>query len=417
MARDTGNIFDSFIMTVRKIMWSYNNTLGEGNTLHDVAKITEVSPLTLVSNELKALPEIWDILHGVLNVYTFDHVRAANVMGLNLQDGRVLKILDSLNPDRDIDTLMTSVAMTSYSQTVLNMVVEPTSDHERIRNINRHIGLQGIQYGQGTEKALAAIEPAGTITLNAVGNLYDVPDHMDDGYEHPEPDEHGTSAGVSKVDAFDKGEAFVGKTYQLDFRVGERGNQVSIPMVAKLDTAYVPGSVIRNLVLMNEKDIRIGARFKDALKLRINPITDFVFSQDILLEQRKAMIEDPTGMTGEVIRSKNKKKVLGILSGNVSLNTISSILVMSEMEENEIRRKIGGDLTNERTRKKVFDNSSVSMIVVVDRQTQIVSTYVRNKTNYSQLHFSRYKNAGMYNNSNAMNELFKTLSSNRVPSF
>lgn len=415
MARDNGNIFDSFIMTARKIIWSYNNTIGEGNSLQDVAKLSQVKPLTLVSEQLKGLPEIYDILHGGLNVYAMDHMLAANIMGLHLQDSRIPKILDSLNPDRDIDTLMTSVAMTSTSAsvTVLSMAMAKSSEYERIETINRHVSFKGLQYGRDTPKAKEAARPAGDLTM--MSNLYDLPDHMDPDFEHNNTDPIG-SRGVTRVDAFEKGEAVVGKSYQLNFTVGEKGTPVSVPIVAQLNTAYVPGAVIQNLVTMNEKSIELGARFIDALKLEINPISDFIFNQDILKNDRKAMMMDPTGVTGDLIRSKNKKKLLGLLSGNVSLNTISAIMVMTEQDEDHIRRTIGGDLTNKLTRKKVFDNSSVSMIMVVDRRTNMVTTFVRNKNDYSELPFSRYKNAGL-NNANAMTDLFKTLQSGRVPTF
>jgi hypothetical protein len=103
------------------------------------------------------------------------------------------------------------------------------------------------------------------------------------------------------------------------------------------------------------------------------------------------MIKDPTGYYTQMLKRVNNSRLYSALSGNISLAGISSVVVISDEDEQEVQKKIGGKLTNQKTRDIVFDNTSAMMIVVVSKEWERVSIYVRDIDGFSQNSFSDFK--------------------------
>jgi len=110
-----------------------------------------------------------------------------------------------------------------------------------------------------------------------------------------------------------------------------------------------------------------------------------------------------------LLKRVNNSNIYSALSGNISLAGISSILVLSEEDEQLIQRKIGGKLTNENTRKIVFDNTSAAFIVVIDQEWERVTIYVRDQSGFSQNSFSSFKNS-TDSSSDSITEMLKVMS-------
>lgn len=95
---------------------------------------------------------------------------------------------------------------------------------------------------------------------------------------------------------------------------------------------------------------------------------------------------------------------------------ISAIYVMSEEDESQIQRKIGGKLTNKMTRDIVFDNTSAMMLVIVDKEWERVSIYIRDIDGFSQNSFDSFKSSTDKQN-NVMMDVMKAFTMNNPPSF
>ena len=112
-----GNGEPSFLETVRNVVVTYKGTVGDPVSLADISKIARVEPITLISSNLSGTPELYNVLHGVLNIYAAYYLQAVQILSAQLSDVRILKILDQTNPDRDLKTLLTSgyTAYESYA--------------------------------------------------------------------------------------------------------------------------------------------------------------------------------------------------------------------------------------------------------------------------------------------------------------
>jgi hypothetical protein len=386
MASSTGE--PSFLEILRNILITYKGTVGNPNTLADVAKIARIEPITLISSNLSGTKELYEILHGILNIYAAYYLQAINVLSAQLADVRILKILDKTNPDRDLKTLLAS-GYTAYE-----------SYGEASRNV-KTLSLENCKFKlpmlKSDKQNQFAIEAA--FDDNANDSL---------------------TTGIGRLDTFDKLGSAVGKVIELRFNTrkdsAKEVDTVTIPVVVKLDNMIIPSEVIDSIITSNSDEITLGSRFKDAISGRISFIKDFLLCSDLIKSQKKSMIKDPTGYYAQMLKRVNNSRLYSALSGNISLAGISSIVVLSEEDEQEVQKAIGGKLTNEKTREMVFNNTSAMMIVVVDRSWQRVSIYVRDIDGFSQNSFDSFKGMSSKSNDN-LGDLLKAFNMNSSPSF
>lgn len=396
MSTGSSGGFDSALNLVRNITLTYKNTAGDGSSIADIGKIGYVEPITLVASSVKTMDTKTrlNIEHGILNYYASMYVRAMGFLATRGINTNILKSLDSLNPDRDLATVTAAITQESSMGYVRVM-----KDQERIANTEKYLALGALDFGRVRN---------GTVSTEAdtnfgAGNVDAVPN---------------VDVGVKiNLDSFEKDQHTVGKVIDVSFQTGDRLSQtVSLPIVVKLGNMIVPSEVIQNIITMNEDSIRIGSRFKDALAGRIGFVKDFILCSDLIEKQRSTLMKDPSRAYEALLARVNSSKFYSILSRNISLSTISGILIMTETENDAIKRELGGDLTNKITRKKVFDNSSVMIIAVIDRQWEQVSIFVRGFDNHSTIPFNGFSDA-KNTSSDAIQEIIKTMSMGKIPSF
>lgn len=372
----------------RNVIMGYKGTVGDGNTLADISKIARVEPITLISSSLSGQKELYNILHGVLNVYTAYYLQAIHILSAELADVRILKILDKTNPDRDLKTALTSGYL-AYESALPSQSV-------------RTLSLEGAKY-----------------KLPSIGNM-GKGDFGMEAYVDLTEKSVDLAASIDRLDTFDKLGSAVGKVVQVSFNAGaatgQEKQEVKIPVVVKLDNMIIPGEVINSLMVSNKDSIKLGSRFKDAISGRIDFIKDFLLCSDLINSQKKTMKRDPTGAYSALLKRINNSKIYSALTGNVSLAGISGVVVISEEDEQQIQRHIGGKLTNESTRKIVFDNTSAMLIVVIDQEWERVSIYVRGKNGFSQNSFSSFKNSTDTHN-DTISEMMKSMTMGSAPSF
>lgn len=386
---------------VRNVVTTYKGTVGDGMSLADITKIARVEPITLISSSLTGTKDLYTILHGVLNIYTGYYLQAVSILATQIYDARILKILDKTNPDRDLKTFLTT----------------------------GNLAFESVTPSYGAIKTLALEDAKFKLPMMKSGGKIAIESMQLDDFGVSDDNSHhrdGLSASELKIDSFEKLGLTVGKVVLVSFsrpapnandRKGDaKRDEYSIPVIIKLDTMVTSSEVITSIATANADEITFGSRFMDAIRGRISFIKDFLLCSDLIRAQKKTMIKDVNGFYAQLLKRVNNSKVYSALSGNVSMAGISAIYVMSEQDEADIQRKIGGKLTNKTTRDIVFDNTSAMMLVVIDNEWERVSIYVRDIDGFSQNSFDSFKNSTDKQNS-ALMDYMKAFSMNTPPSF
>jgi len=260
MANSNGE--PTFLEILRNVVVTYKGTVGDPVSLADISKIARVEPITLISSNLSGTKELYNILHGVLNIYAAFYLQAVHILSAQLSDVRILKILDKTNPDRDMKTLLTS----GY-----------TAMEGRDNNNVQTLSLENCKF------KLPMLKTDGSPKF-AFESIFD-----EDQGAH-------LSSSIQKLETFEKMGAAVGKVIEVKFTV--RGNdsknsdEVAIPVVVKLDNMIIPADVIDQILTANADEITLGSRFKDAIAGRIGFIKDFILCPDLIKSQKKTIIKD-----------------------------------------------------------------------------------------------------------------------------
>lgn len=380
---EAANRDPTVLETVRNVIVTYKGTLGTPVSLADINKIARVEPITVIANELTSMPELYNITHGILNIYTAYYLQAIAILSADLQDVRILKILDKTNPDRDIKTMLTAgyTSFESYNPSTLSLE-SLKSNSFSMEWINTQIDRD--------------LEPA---------------------------DPTGDNHIFQKVEYLDKLPTAVGKFIEVKFafncsiQSGKKVcNEATIPVLVKLDTMLMPGDTINNILTSTAEEISFSSRFRDAIGGRISFIKDFILCSDLIKAQKKTMMRDPTGVYAQILKRINSSRFYSAVTGNISLAGISSVFVISDENERKVQEKIGGKLTNKTTRKIAFDNTSAMMIAVVDREWERVTIYVRDTDGYAQASFKDFEQMASKDNNNIM-DVLKAFSMGHAPSF
>lgn len=389
---DASNRDPTLIETVRNFIVTYKGTVGTPMSIADINKIARVEPVTVISNDLAAQPEMYDICHGILNIYTAYYLQAIAILSADLQDVRILKILDKTNPDRDIKTMLAS-GYTSYESA----------------NVST-LSLESVKLNLNKSKSLRLL------TSEQVNEQID----QDMTTGSPNMDNHV----FQKVEYLDKLPTAVGKLVEVKFAFNccmDRGkkvcNEAVIPVLVKLDTMLMPSDVLNSIVASNTDEITFGSRFRDAISGRIGFIKDFILCSDLVKAQKKTMMKDPTNIYSQILKRINSSRFYSALTGNISLAGISSVFILSEENEKHIQSRIGGKLTNKTTRDIIFENTSAMMVAVVDREWERVTIYIRDTDGYSQSTFKDFQVMSNKDSGNNIADILKAFSLGHAPSF
>lgn len=385
----------------------YSKATNPDSSLADVAKVARVQPIAMISKDLLTYPNLWDIQQGVLNIYAAYYLQAFSIMEVELKDVRLLSVLDRLNPDRDLKNAL--VAYESFKPDLYSQMCH-RDEELYVRNVKQFHCLEGL--GLGSKRLSVAVEALAVHATEAR-----VSDDKSKDLVNEDEEVRRNSAKVSKAsDVISQANDTVGKVIEVSFTTKDN-EELKVPVILELDVFEVESDILVDIMASNTDEISMDSRFKDWMAGRITFWSEFVFASDIIEKQKRNLIRDSSKAYASLLARVNKSRFLGALTKGSSLNTISGIMIVSEEDEDGIRAQLGGDLENELTRKKVFDNSSVMIIVVVDRDADMITVYVRNSSSKSRLPLQAFKKGKDSKDSDIINEIFKSISSNSPISF
>lgn len=380
------NFVSGTIDAVRNSLYTYKGTVGRSLSVADVSKIARIEPITIVSNDLVSTKELYNILHGVLNIYAGYYIQAISILATQLEDIRILKILDRTNPDRDLKTMLTAGYVSAASTESRN--------------------LETLSLAKSKYK------------LNFLSNSK----VSQEGRILPDENENVQTLGtsISKIETFEKLGPAIGKVIELKFKVRPENskdtNEVSIPVAVKLDTMILDADIVNNILTLNKDEITFSSRLSDVLSGRISFIKDFLLASDLIKNQKKILYKNNSEAYAAILKRVNNSRIYSGLSGNVSVAGVSSIYVLSEKSEAMLAKKLGGRLSSPKIRSMIFENTMAMVIVVIDREWERVSIYVRDMDGFSQNSFDAFKTQSDKGSSQIL-DMFKSFTMGNAPSF
>jgi len=200
-----------------------------------------------------------------------------------------------------------------------------------------------------------------------------------------------TTKGTFKI-AFDNKESIksivdesnlaVGKLLEVKVANGDRFttipvNIVLLPRIISADD-FIDISAHLNL------DKSMKGRFHQWRSGQIKFFSDYLLCFDLIEANRKALMADKTG-TFSLDQSRQSKGILtDVISGTISPNKISTMIIISKGCAQRVEATLGGKLSSHSIREKYFNNNMTMMLVVVDLKLETFDLYQRGIANFGQ---------------------------------
>lgn len=337
----------------------------KSDSLIEYSKPTRVEPIVLLDDRVAGLSFTNDIMQSLSSIFAGYYLQAV-ALSVNVGKVDVVRLLDRVNPDRDLgDNMLRGIASMRTS-------FEDASSYRYALPVpGEAIGLEHF----GLENA------AGDIVANEIGRRYDR--HSETG-----------SGGVGKDNLEVVREASnlsVGKLIEVEIEDG--GSKAKFPIAIRLIAAATPPSGVVHTLALGSKDTSVRERFHGWRSGQLSFIRDLVLCQDLIDDHRKGLLKDNSGIYATTLKRRRNNRLSAILSQNPSVATASNIVVMAEETRKELERKIGGRLKDFRTREKIFKETYAMLMVVVDPQWESVVIYHRSIETPTELTASDLKGA------------------------
>lgn len=372
---------------------------GKTNSLVEVTKLSRVEPLGLMSEDTVNLPYIKDIMQSALNIFTAYYMQAALTEG-QVGGTKVKKVLDSINPDRDMDTFLNSFE--SYADTVQ---LDPSAyefDLPRRNDSSRAVSFEankgsrpagGGWYQYDVDKGSTGGYGYGTKNSSPVDGKFDPgvrnpkdlrwDQLVEDGKRKQAADASNpgevTDVGLVK-DGLNKvlsepTNLAVGKVLEIDFRIDNQ--HFKIPAVVRIAGTVINKRIMVSIMSKDGVDTSLSERFHSWRSGRIQFWRDLILAQDLIDAHRNALVKDESGVYEEIMARTRRGHLYGALSGRPSLATASNIYITTKAVADEVSRKLGGKMDSYRIRDKIFKNTYAMMIIVIDVDYERVVFYHR----------------------------------------
>lgn len=356
------------------------------DSLIEYTRPTRVEPIALIDHTISDLPVMKELNLSLTSLYAAYYLQAVAI-STQINNIEVVRILDKLNPSRDpIDSFGNMLSLESKTKTV------------------NPYALSGFGLESKTPRIQFKPKPA-------------VEYLTPDGHEHESDQSEVISSAPTRETQKQIADLALnlstGIMLNVDFAIDE--HVATVPVSVRLITTLTDPEVQKQMILYSSKDKSLKARYFGYRTGELS-LKDLMFATDLIDAHRDGLLRDNTNKYAEIIKRKNKNRLSGLISGNPSVNVASNIMVMSKDNADLVEGEMGGKLSNFKLRQRIFKDTYLILMVVVDPRWEQVTIYHRGIPTPTELSFKDLKNAK--NNSNLdMTEILKSYQLGRNPTF
>lgn len=348
---------------------------GAGQSLVSKSASSRIEPFTLVDTRAMRLPYIKDVLNVGQRLFT-----AYFMMGISSDNKigsiKVSKRLDKFAPDRDLMSATASFLSTE-------------SYHFGLPFVGEAAGLQ--RYADYSSEANNPVLPDPKTPVNSAV----------------------ISAGGANKIVQDATNLAIGQIVDVTFTDGANTGTVQV-MIRLRVMAMEPSNFVSTLALGGE-DNSSAARFR---KFRVGELTlwnDLVRQQDRIDNYRRTVMSDKTGYFRKAHARKNKSLLATMLTGQPSVAEATSIAIITKETQLETEDRINGRFSDFVTRQRMFDDSMLMLLLVVDADHETVTIYTRDIEDYGVHTIKDLKGVSNNGGGGDLADIMKSYLEGRVP--
>lgn len=399
------------------------------SSLVDVTSVARVEPLAIIDSDSMNSENIGQVMMCAHNIFTGYYLQAISLLG-DVGKINVVKTLDKLNPNRKPDTsgfisqIITDVATENYGtqdSTTLNFFNLGLEDYKLpTYGIDEyHLPTYAVEAITNEEK-----EKIKNLKNDLKEELKEQKSELKEQRNKLEQEEKEEKARLlnNSIKVSDKALATaqemsnlsVGKL--IDVTITDQGNTVTVPIAIRLIANELPQSPMLRLLSLQGLDRSLTERFWKWRAGRISFIKDLILMQDLIREDKKAMMIDKHGIIDEIMRRARNNKLAGFFSKNASMNEAANIVIFSEETAKQLKLQYNIDVDNFKQRQTIFDSSYSMILVKVDREWERVTFYINGMPLPSSMSKNELKSNSSKGSGTDLVEIFTALKKSDTPS-
>lgn len=328
---------DSFMKVVKQLP-SIVNSMGS-NSIIEYTKSTRIEPIVLVDANLQGQDYMSDIMVTLTNIFAAYYLQAAAISN-TIGSVKVMQRLEKFQPKRSL--------MSAVTNRIGSLATEDFK-------------LKLPVYGQ-------SVTPYHHASLEA---------------KHPAPTKI-TGAPRESVDALRNIDNLaVGKTMNVELIEGDK--TVSIPVNIRLTPAGINSDVFVGTFAGNGFNNTAKERLWRFKTGELSGVSDMMLTNDLIKEHKRRLMADKTGIYKETAQRRRKNKLAAAISGVASLGDLSNIAIINQNTAFALEQAMGAKLSSFSARERMFDESSLMIMLVVDTEWETVKIYYQSVERPSEL--------------------------------
>ena len=353
------------------------------DSLISFTKATRVEPIALVDQRLAHQPFMNDVMQSISSMFIGYYLQAIS-LAVNVGRVNVVKLLDALNPTRDV-----------HDAAATRIVAELNGPNKGL------LSMESYRY------ALPA--PGEAVGMEAFGEMnHDewIDKSLKEGMKAQKIKDEIEKSNLNKNQLLDnvsihgKSELQKAVSEAVNLSVGklvevtieDDGKKATFPiMIRVISTIVSPNTLVHILADGSRFFASAKERFHSWRAGQLEFIRDLVLCQDLIDEHRKALLQDKSGVYQEILARRTGNSTASFLSGSPSIGTASNILVIAASTAKQVEAEIGGRLSSKAVRDRMFDKTYIMIMVIVDPETEQVVFYHRGIAQPTELSIKELK--------------------------
>jgi len=314
----------------------------QGDSYISYTKPARVEPITLVDADVLYSAILPDTMQTLLSVFTAYYLQAFS-LSVNVGSINVVKHLDKLNPNRiGVDEMPISNTMFG------KYVMESLNDSAIYQNALPDYSMESV-------------------------SDRDVVD-ANDKKEKPLPVSSSIKDPTKVVT--DASNLAVGKLVNVEISQGDQ--KASIPISIRLMTNILSSDALTHILTSaSRKDTGFMERWHGWRSGRLEFVRDLILCQDLIDAHKKNLVNDKTGVYNHILERRSKNVLTSLISGDPSIGSASNICILSSTSVPKIEEAFMGQITKYQVRQKMFEDTYLMILAVVDQEWDRVTLYFR----------------------------------------
>lgn len=340
-------VADIGLSVLKKVVAAWSSASEGGGDLIKFTAPSRVEPICLVDSDVvhhEALPDVMQSLQSIFSGYYLQAMAISTTIGKI----DVIKQLDRLNPNRNFAGNLQDAANASS-----NWVMSAES--------YKHGLPKPGKMRLSTEAYSGNLKDDIIVTLEGKDK---------DGKSSSELADKDTLVTVKELTNLS-----VGKL--LNVEITDGSHKATIPIAIRLMATSIPTSSVVHILSLGNKDVTAKERYHGWRSGRLEFWRDIVMCQDLIDAHKKNLLADKTGVYNEILKRRSNNNLSTLVSGNPSVATASNLLVCSKETIRTLEGEIGRELKDFKTREKIFAESYLMIIAVIDKDWDRVTFYHR----------------------------------------